>query len=435
MRIRVFDGGKGDCLLLTSANDQHILVDGGHVPFIGFDHYSHAVADRLGELRDNGEELDLVCVSHIDQDHIGGVLRLLRDELAWRIHQHQKDQGLAPDEPDNARPPVIREIWHNAFHELISHNRRAIADAIAASQAARLALAPTGEVDADDEFIDGLATSMNEAARVSRLISDNQLGIPLNETFGKKLVMDRPDSKDMVRGDFTVSVLGPTKGQLIALRKEWNDWLRSVDGKRQIKRIREDAAEHEDALENADLAGFLANALGPAIGDRTTVTDENVASIIMLVEEGDQNILLTGDARDDHIHEALERSGKTDGGHIHLNVLKIQHHGSKNNFSEDFAKKVTADHYLFCGNGGHHNPHKDVVRRLLDSRLGPASKKSPNAQVDQPFKLWFSADHESENADPDHMRELEALVRDRAQASGGQMTFRFNRGRSFEFTP
>ena len=31
---------------------------------------------------------------------------------------------------------------------------------------------------------------------------------------------------------------------------------------------------------------------------------------------------------------------------IHVDVLKIQHHGSEHNMTEEFAKTVTADNYL-----------------------------------------------------------------------------------------
>jgi hypothetical protein len=156
----------------------------------------------------------------------------------------------------------------------------------------------------------------------------------------------------------------------------------------------------------------------------------------MLVEDGSQNILLTGDARDDHVLEDLIEGGRTDAnGHVHVNVLKLQHHGSENNFSIDFGKHVTADHYVLCGNGKHENPDLRVVERVIDSRIGPASRRSPNPQVGNRFKLWFSADQHSPDADRPHMRELERRVRRRANQSGGQMRFRFNSGRSFSFSP
>ena len=49
---------------------------------------------RTGELREPGRELDVVYVSHIDKDHISGVLALLENELEWRVHEHRKKNGV-----------------------------------------------------------------------------------------------------------------------------------------------------------------------------------------------------------------------------------------------------------------------------------------------------------------------------------------------------
>ena len=70
MKLTVFQSEKGDCLLLTSQNARRrILVDGGMRAS-----YQTFVAPALGDLASRGEALDLVYVSHIDQDHIAGVL-------------------------------------------------------------------------------------------------------------------------------------------------------------------------------------------------------------------------------------------------------------------------------------------------------------------------------------------------------------------------
>ena len=437
MRIRVFQADKGDCLLLTSSDNRHILVDGGLVNSFGDDAYSSNVAPTLGRMQRNGGRLDLVCVSHIDQDHIGGVLRLLDDHFDWRVFDFQTSQGLDVEEPRNPRPPEVAELWHNAFHEQVSKNRRAIGSAIAAAVPESLALRGRPRPSHGDDFMEGLATSMKEAAQLSRRIGAEQLGIPLNRRFGGRLAMKRRNSQRLALGNFRVSVIGPTGKQLIALRKKWNAWLRSQKGRRQIGAVRREAEGDEELLGVAELDEFLAlNLLGPAIGEREDVTEANVASIVMLVEDGQKNILLTGDARDDHVLENLVDDGRTDpNGHVHLNVLKIQHHGSENNFSIDFGKHVTADHYVFCGNGKHENPDLEVVERLIASRIGPAAHRSPNAEVGNRFKLWFSADEDSHDADRPHMHELERLVRRRARKSRGQMRFRFNRNRSFSFSP
>src|SRR5215211_9282809 len=123
MHLTVFRSGKGDCLLLSNAADTaRMLVDGG-VPAA----YSAHVAPAMGELRRAKKKIDLVYVSHIDEDHIGGVLRMLDDEVAWRVHEHLIKNGnprhKAPTAP---RPPQIGAIWHNAFHDQLQDNAGAI---------------------------------------------------------------------------------------------------------------------------------------------------------------------------------------------------------------------------------------------------------------------------------------------------------------------
>ena len=436
MRIRVFHSGKGDCLLLTSRDGKNILVDGGHVyARMNIDHYSPNVAPYLGKMRIDGDKLDLLCVSHIDQDHIGGVLRMLDDEFNWRVFKYQKSLGLNATKPENPRPPTIEEIWHNSFHEQVGKNRREISDAIAAVAPQSLALG-LNPVSHGYNFFDGLATSMKESAQLSRRVGASQLGIPLNSTYGNRLVQTRPGQQPTQIGDFRITVIGPTGSQLRRLRREWNTWLQSQKGKRQIAKVKDQAAVDEDLLANGQLDQYLLASIGPAIGDRTTVSEANVASIVMFVEDGHQNILLTGDARDDDIVQQLIDSGIADSsGFVHVNVLKVQHHGSENNFSRGFAKRVTADHYVFCGNGKHGNPDPRTVRQVIDSRLGRAKTRSPNLQTSNRFKLWFNADRNVRGGDRDTMEKLEHIVRDRAVRSSGKMRYRFTSNRSFSFLP
>ena len=83
MKIKAFEGASGDCVLLTSSNGRNILVDGGLVKrhFGTVLSYQYNVAPEMAAMRDRGEKLDLVCVSHVDQDHIGGILAMLNDEF------------------------------------------------------------------------------------------------------------------------------------------------------------------------------------------------------------------------------------------------------------------------------------------------------------------------------------------------------------------
>src|SRR5688572_25188107 len=129
MRLTVFQSDRGDCLLLTGEDGCRLLVDGGMRAS-----YLQHVAPALERLHNAGESLDLVYVSHIDQDHISGVLQMMDDLVAWRVHDFQVDSGNADHPaPRNPRPPEVRAIWHNAFHEQVGRNAGPIADMLAAT--------------------------------------------------------------------------------------------------------------------------------------------------------------------------------------------------------------------------------------------------------------------------------------------------------------
>ena len=96
MKIKVFQSDKGDCFLISNkpsgGKPFHMLVDGGMR-----DSYTKHVASALfDELKLNNakkekrEKLNLVYVSHIDQDHISGVLQLFDDLKDWRIFDFRK---------------------------------------------------------------------------------------------------------------------------------------------------------------------------------------------------------------------------------------------------------------------------------------------------------------------------------------------------------
>ena len=118
MKLTVFHVGDGDCLLLSAQGAEgnegkphHILVDGGRkTPF------RDNAGEFLSQLRKRGEELEVVCVSHIDDDHISGILGMIEDEVAWRVFDlklkvFEEEGGRRPRKPRRAsarraRPPL-----------------------------------------------------------------------------------------------------------------------------------------------------------------------------------------------------------------------------------------------------------------------------------------------------------------------------------------
>ncbi|MCK7559379.1 MBL fold metallo-hydrolase [Chitinophaga sedimenti] len=73
LEVTFYPATYGDCIWITYGNPskpRHILIDGGTG---GTSVY---IANRLKELEASEQQLELVVVSHIDRDHIEGLLRV-----------------------------------------------------------------------------------------------------------------------------------------------------------------------------------------------------------------------------------------------------------------------------------------------------------------------------------------------------------------------
>jgi beta-lactamase superfamily II metal-dependent hydrolase len=61
-----------------------------------------------------------------------------------------------------------------------------------------------------------------------------------------------------------------------------------------------------------------------AFGNPESVTPPNLASLMLLVEEGGKSILLTGDAPWDQIVDGLEQTGRlAEGQTLSIDVVKV----------------------------------------------------------------------------------------------------------------
>lgn len=434
MKLTIFDSSKGDCLLLTSADKKSMLCDGGMQSS-----YKDAVAPALAGAVPRGGRLDVVYVSHIDEDHVGGIIQLLDDTLDWKVsqlHHDHGDTGFKP--PKSARPPAIGEIWHNSFHELVRDNAGPIGDLLAAS-ALGLRLIDQDWARNVGAWSAKIANSIPQAMRVSRRISKEQLDIPLNRPAAGKLMMSgRAGAAPIPVGSMQVTVVGPQREDLDGLRKEWNDFLASAAGLVAVQKVDADARKDEARLvasfPKLDAARFLAAA--KKLGERRDVTLPNLASLMLFVQENGRTILLTGDGHSGDVEKGLETAaivGPNQG--LHVNVLKVPHHGAKANTTPEFTRRVTADHYVFCGDGFEDNPEIDVIEAYLASRLSTKpAERSPNPQARKPFRFWFSCDAASTTPSREaHMKEVEALVKKAANKSHGRLRIRFRGGNPLSF--
>ncbi|MBH5370651.1 MBL fold metallo-hydrolase [Bradyrhizobium glycinis] len=387
MKITLLPSEKGDCLLIESG-DVAILADGG-MP----GSYAAEVRPFLGRFAAAGGELDLVYVSHVDQDHIAGVLQLLEDMVQWRVHKHKVANNRPSTKPKFDEPPVVKRIWHNSFKALVPENAGEIGTMLAA-RANTLSSSGNPAAIKLAAAYSNIANSIPEAIKVSRRIAADQLDIPLNGEFNHLLAMVRGKNAIKLKpgSKLSIRVIGPFEKDLEILRDYWNAWLKDVKNANAVRSLKEWLETNRAGLP----AGTIGLSIDDEIGRRAKVTEPNLASLMLLLEEtkaggGVTRAIMTGDGHHEDILAGLKHHGLLpDGKGLHVDLLKIQHHGSEHNLDRDFVKRITADHYVFCANGEHENPDLRIIEVLLKSRLGEDDELSPNPEADQSFTVWLN---------------------------------------------
>jgi hypothetical protein len=345
---------------------------------------------------------------------------------------HVKNGNLDYPKPEAPRPPEIGAIFHNSFHDQVGNNSGRIENMLAAT-ATILSGSDHPWLRQVVEQRQNLVTSIQQAMKVSQRIKAQQLKIPLNPQFAGKLMMVTNEAPQISLGSITLKVIGPFPSDMMKLRKEWNAWVEK--NQKTVETIQTQARSDASILSASEVERLLGPLLGASrqlgatelalakqLGNRKKVTTPNLASLMFLAEENGTTMLLTGDGHADDILKGLEHQRAFDAsGRMHVNVLKVQHHGAEHNIHRDFCDRVSADNYVFCGNGEHHNPDLEAVQLVFDRRM---------ANDEKAFKFWFNSTSKRSisAAGRAHMKKLETLVAKLAAKSEGRMTSKFIKG-------
>ncbi|SDP34663.1 Metal-dependent hydrolase, beta-lactamase superfamily II [Pedococcus dokdonensis] len=331
LTLEFFDAKHGDAFLTRwgDGGDRAMLVDGGPTG-LWEGSLRAALLPRLPRSGVGAPTLDAVMLSHVDDDHAAGLVRLLAE-----IRRARRDH-----KPD---PISVRRLWFNAVEELVD---RVDPDLSASVQ-------PLLDDAHHDEAV---AASYNQGREIRD--AAEVLGLQGNQPFEAPLVCGAVTDL----AGLAVTVVAPDQAALDALATKW----------RQAKKAKD--------------PGVLA----ASYTDRSI---PNLSSIVVHVEHGGRTALLTGDARGDRLLTGLEQSGLVaKGGGLHVDVFKLPHHGSINNMEPDLFERVTADHYVISADGvRHHHPNEETLEALVGAR-GSADKYTIHLTNEIPFAATKLAD-------------------------------------------
>lgn len=343
LELRFQPAKEGDAIWVLWGDDLEfqMLVD------LGQDGSGREIRKRILELPDDARTFELLVVTHVDADHIGGVLT-----------------GLVGDPPIDKL--VFNDVWFNGWPHL--HGKRVRAPGEPGG------LEPMGAVQGE---------------KLSEWLAEG----PWNEAFDRGPV-ERPDDAARVidlAGGMTVTVLGPVRARLEQMITKWT-------------------IEVEQAIAKGSLPSGTLEPLGgrPTDPDLTSWPDlealantpsdpddseSNGTSICLLLEWRGRRVLLTGDAFAPDVTDGLALLGDEP---LAIDVVKLPHHGSEGNLSDELVAAVTCPTWVVSTNGSKHfHPDQVAIARLLRED----NKPRPHLCFNEPSEFnewWCRAEREQQ---------------------------------------
>lgn len=300
----------GDCIVIKIHRDnvhQIIIVDSG----MGRQ-CNTLLLKEITEWNKTYGPVDLVILTHIDNDHINGLIRILRNE-----------------DIDNSS---IKKIWFNYGVKLEEYFK---------SESSISIQIPNNS----------LYTSYRQGRELFELLNEKNIELVAPVIAGDHVVVDEW---------LCIDVLAPLDNELNAL----------LEDKRYESIV--DNAELETSAEKNDY-GYSVEVLNSRAFSENGVTNTNASSIACLLSYSGHKILLLGDAKASTIEKRLRHLGASEVNPLKIDYCKISHHGSKSNTSGSLISIINCDKYMLSTNWKSGKPSKECLSRIVVNSKRPVT--------------------------------------------------------------
>lgn len=287
---------NGDCILIktyTLNNKEFIiLIDGGTSST-----FDYSLKKELKEIT----KIDLLILTHIDSDHIGGLIKLFKNSIIDSIE--------------------IKEIWVN-HPELIHIN--------------------SGEL-----------ISFKQGDTLKKLILEKKPNAKIRNISNEDSVINFFGIK--------LTILSPNKEILNVLYENWKKIEQQTPQGNENIALKSIINTYDINLKELNNIDFKPN---KSIEDDVV----NASSISFILTCPDKTILLLADSRAEVIEKEIKALGYTTINKLPCDYLKISHHGSKNNTSNNLLELINCSNFIISTNGGssnHKHPSRETIARII----------------------------------------------------------------------
>lgn len=358
LSIEVLPALHGDALLLEygdGARQRRVLVDGGPIGAWP------ALQARVQALPAGERHFELIVLTHVDTDHVDGLVRLFAQPAPWTFS--------------------VGDVWFNGWRHL----------------------------EAAHGLLGGKQGEYFSALLSRRLAADQW-----NGAFGGRAVMvpdQGPLPEKTLEGGLKLTLLSPTPRTLGAMREAWRKDIGDGFEPGDLDAAWQALSGQKRYLPGQGLLGSTLEL--DRLLERQSRPDDaaaNGSSIALLAEHQGKSVLLLGDAHADVVSASLRRLLAARGlKRLKVGAVKVAHHGSKGNTSDELLALIDSGRYLFSTNGAQfRHPDAEAVQRVIG--------RSRNRQVTLYFNYRSAFNQQWDDADL--MKRLKYRARYRDEAAG-----------------
>lgn len=293
-KINILQVLYGDAFILECRRGENkgvVVVDGG--PTV----CSNSFIDSVWKC----QPIDLMVLTHYDEDHIGGILSLMDDCL------------------DSGEEIPVKEIWATCAKYV--------------------------------EVADSTRTSPGQGVSLAKILSDYA---------EKGLLAWRNDICEGYKVDLKfaeIEVVSPTEKvmKMSIMKQEIEDGAPTSATNRtnaDLQTTFEDLASNKVKAPNLNHPSQLANA----------------ASIAFILRCDDFSVLMLGDCYPHNVVSYLRAKGYSETTPLQVDYVKVSHHGSRNNTSNELMDIIKCNNYIIStngGDGGTNHPDRETFAHIL----------------------------------------------------------------------
>lgn len=356
VKIISYPAFNGESFLIQLQGDRetNILIDTGYVST------SKSIIKDLSNLKHRNLKLDLMVLTHIDNDHINGAREILKQEV-------------------ENEETCIEEIWYNDYFKLIGNLGNIEKSLLDKKEIQLLNRLKSNGYKEETGVVRSSEVGFLSAQYLVQYLVGSSLEEKWNKSFnGEKVCIEQEPITLQLNEEVEITILGPTRQILEEQYKEWEEHLKQNGYSQKLDWNLDVAKAFEmySIKKNSTITGNRSSlcssdsTLQKLVGFESYDSSiANRSSISCIIHFKGKNFLFLGDSSPIDMEESIEKYlNKQEKKVLECVLIKLPHHGSKYNWSNKLNRLLKCNKYLISSNAQTHmHPDKETIAKIICS--------------------------------------------------------------------